>query len=593
MFSLNIRLRKKHISFLVFLALLAVAFVPILPLLQVVQGGEWPVTHEYNRYFLIMEEFRVTFNQGFIYPRWLSNLYGGYGYPTFVFYQPGFFFLNLPFSYLLNDPILTFTVSLYSIVFLGAAGIYLLCRELSNRAMGLLCTLLYLLTPYLYLNLYARGDLSELMAMLFCPWPLYFLVLLKRKLEAEEITGGAMLGLACSLAAVIYAHPATALLFCISFGAFCFFLSLESLRVSKPLFVRALAGCSLGLVLSSPYWLPVFQLEPYVNLQAATEDYYQASRHVVYPHQLVSRDWEFGESVPDSPDDTMSFQLGACHLALALFGAAIGWKKRRFFRIVFGLYAGLILLMTPPAAPIWESISTLKKVQFPWRTLSVSATYQTLLLTGAYPLFRRWNKTVVVGICLVVVLLTLFWHTDQFKTHPAAFPASEHMTQYRTEKFKLREAFTGVNEFLPITAMKAMPPRSDPELGPPLLNILEKKTAKSIGKHFPDSTRFHLHAEIINSEEIGVLINQIYFKGWKVFVDGKVIPSAVLERGLTQDGRMLIHLSEEGSHTIRAFYDGPPGALFRTLMIGVSLVLFGAFWYWEKTTILTSRATES
>ena len=58
-------------------------------------GPDWVIGHnEGLRYLALAEHFRRVLRWTASYPRWLPELYGGRGYPTFVFYQPFVFFLD-------------------------------------------------------------------------------------------------------------------------------------------------------------------------------------------------------------------------------------------------------------------------------------------------------------------------------------------------------------------------------------------------------------------------------------------------------------------------------------------------------------------
>ena len=80
------------------------------------------------RYAYLLEAFRDYTADGIWYPRWIHNLYGGYGYPTFLLYQPGFWFFSLPFIWLAHSPVLAFKLSGLAIVFLRLAVIYKMIR---------------------------------------------------------------------------------------------------------------------------------------------------------------------------------------------------------------------------------------------------------------------------------------------------------------------------------------------------------------------------------------------------------------------------------------------------------------------------------
>jgi hypothetical protein len=186
---------------------------PLIPLSPLIGSWAWPSTHETDRYIILLHCFREAFLQGFLYPRWIPSLLGGYGYPTFCFYQPGFFYFALPFSFLPGYPFATIQLTLYTIFLIGTVGMYKLCSELAGRGIAMICLVIFLFTPYLYVNLYVRGDLSELTSMLLCPWPLFFLLRLKKRVEQEQRSYWPLICLAFTLAAVIVSHPATALLF--------------------------------------------------------------------------------------------------------------------------------------------------------------------------------------------------------------------------------------------------------------------------------------------------------------------------------------------------------------------------------------------
>src|SRR5262249_59646287 len=94
---------------------------------------------------------------------------------------------------------------------LGAAGAFRLGAALANRRFGLFAAALFLLTPYLFVDLYVRGDLSEALGLLLGPWVLGFAIDLDRRLARGASPAGAMTGLALASAASVLAHPAPAL----------------------------------------------------------------------------------------------------------------------------------------------------------------------------------------------------------------------------------------------------------------------------------------------------------------------------------------------------------------------------------------------
>jgi hypothetical protein len=185
--------------------IVAAAFMVMVPVLI---SPQWPRTHDGYYAFSMTQLFWDAISNGVWYPRWFPDVYGGYGYPSFVYYQPAFFYLTLPFSWLPGGP----PVAVYTLVFLllvpGGFGAYLLCARLSDRLTGLFCATLFLVTPYLFVNLHVRGAFSEFMGMLVCPWALYLLIRLKDRLMSGGPPLGAVTGLVLSLTLLFYSHPA-------------------------------------------------------------------------------------------------------------------------------------------------------------------------------------------------------------------------------------------------------------------------------------------------------------------------------------------------------------------------------------------------
>lgn len=551
------------IYFLIFL----VAFSMLTP---IINGSVWPRTHEGARYILLLDEFKEAFSKGILYPRWLPDAGGGYGYPNFLFYQPGFFFAALLFSNLAGYPLATMYATLIFLFFVGGAGVYKLCRELSDQITGLFCSILFLLTPYLYVNLYVRGALCELMAMLLCPWAVYFLIILKKRIETRSFQAGAMVGIALSLLAVIITHPATTMFFFPVFCLIAIFMSSDMVSLKKVFILNVFLSVGLALTLSSPYWVTVFQMKKYINITPALTGYYLAKLHVVYVPQFFSRFWGFGNSTPGASDG-MSFQLGLVHFLLAVTGM-IGSRKDKVIRVIFASYIFLIFLMTNFCSVVWEKINLLRYVQFPWRILSVTALLQIICISGIKNILVAHKYKWIKGIVLMCILLiSIVWYSQIFQIDKKPIEGSLALETHRRQKFQGFYTYTSENEFMPNKASQNAihQLRGDSPLimiDPPCqINELD------------GSNHYRMRYKITNAVSTEVVINQFYMPGWKVLVDGQDLCAKDLEGGLSEDGRIKFTLPGGKSHRIEAFYEGPPGWRTRNKIILILTFLFVAF----------------
>ena len=78
-----------------------------------------------------------------------------------------------------------------------------------------------------------------------------------------------------------------------------------------------------------------------------------------------------------------------------------------------------------------------------------------------------------------------------------------------------------------------------------------------------------------------IRFNQLYFPGWKIKINGLYIADQLLKKYLTPSGLMIIPLGK-GSYNIEAWYDGPPGFLWRNILIGSALLSYLIFAFYEK-----------
>lgn len=555
------RYRQWKIRADVVLALLIVAIVPLLPLLFC---GAYPATHEGLRYAALTEHFRTAVLNGVWYPRWLPNLAGGYGYPTFVFYQPLFFFLASSVAIVSGLPAPVACWAAIGIAsFLSACGVYLLGRMRGSRPFSVIAALLFLVTPYLFVDIYVRGDLSETFAMLLTPWPIYFVLQIQARIRGSLPATAQAFGFSASLAAIVMSHPATALAF---FGALMLFvagLSFDlTMRENRAAFLKVtIIAILLGLVISSPFWETVFRMRRYVHFEALTAGGFTASTHVVFPLQLISNYWDFGGSLYGD-HDMMSFQLGAVHLVAALAGLYAARRDRKAWA-AFVCYAILILVMLPWSRHEWNFVPLVKFMQFPWRLLSVIGIFQLLCILSLARAERPSRyPAVILSVALLVFLVV---NRAQFSVNPSTPQANrwahlgEVMVDVLGDDARSLNTYAGVNEFLPKTAPFPGEPR-----GMALVEVSQGTALPVNG-----STSFKLDYQIDTDHPTSVLIRQFYFPGWLVELDNHTLSRETLERALTPQGLMAVVVESPGRHHLRAWYEGPPLSAARNVIVAL------------------------
>ena len=285
--------------------------------------------------------------------------------------------------------------------------------------------------------------------------------------------------LAIAYALVIYAHAITAILLSIVVVPLVVASPFTGLRVGKIDFtslrqsvrphievVFVLAGAlGVGLLLSSPYWLPLERMAEHVALARAAEGYFQTTGHVVHWHQLFSRAWGFGSPTVDDAQDKMPLQLGAVHFALACVGMLRGWRKPLLLAAALS-YLASIVCMTPWCEAFWR-LPVLERMQFPWRSLTVVTGLQCVLLASlggdVSQLKPPWRRVALLGAALVV---TVAWQWPQFQTNLRVLNVDARIAEEIATSRQQFRRYALKDEFLPRTV--EVTPRH-PRAGAPIV----------------------------------------------------------------------------------------------------------------------------
>ncbi len=511
----------------------------------------WPGSHDSLRYACLFSMFKDSFLAGNIYPRWLPDEYGGYGYPTFVFYQPGIFYLMLPFFLVCRDILCSFVATAAVVVFAGGAGAFFLVEKImGDFKAALFSALLFLLTPYLFVDLYVRGDMSELSAMMFAPWVLLAAVSLNRRFKEGGSGGGPLVLVSISLAAIVYLHPFVAMFMYLLVIAIIPPMMADTPKPARGRYgIACLIAFACGAMLSSPYWLPAFMMRGEVDYSSALKGAYVASDNLVYPSQFFSRFWGYGHSRPGFDSDGLSFQLGLPHFILSVLGFAVCRSRKLIFG-VFISYLACIFLMSTLSGFLWKNIPGMGIIQFPWRLLSAAALVQAVCVSGLALHFPDGRKAYVAGGA--VLFLSALWYLPMFAVEKYPDKTSDLLDKFIRTKYEGFYVFAAGNEFLPRTALRHPP---FPRLSRPMLEVSDPKTRAG---EFEDSSQHHPHFALSCAEAQTITLNQFYFPGWAVSVAGKRVEDSTLRRSISPDGRIQVQFPAGENIELEAYYDRVP-----------------------------------
>jgi hypothetical protein len=527
------------------LVVLGVGLGSIWPILST---GDWYVANQAYRYPYLMELFKASFLAGHVYPRWLPELYGGYGYPTFLYYPPGFWYAALPFALVLPNVVHALYAALVALFLLGGLGAYRLARLTLPPRPALFCTVVFLLTPGFAIQLYNRGSLAELGAMLVCPWAFFSLLRLKQALgEGRPATRPALL-LALSLAAMVSMHLLLTLWLAGSIGLILAVLFLA--RDWPARFLPALlASGLLALALASPYWQPALALRDAVTFRRGL---------------WVGAPLSYGELVALEPRMT-----GLVWTALAAAGLWLG-RRQPLLRGVALASVVLLFFMLPASSALWHASRVLQVTQHPGRIFSIFATLQLIATAACVAHLRRqpWfgpRRQALAAFALLAVLAATARERYQVRDRL-------EYARFRHEAARSFEDMTHNHELQPRGArVDGLEPRV--LAGVPVAQAGEGATL-SIQSRRDDDIRLQA---AVAAAPAAITLNQLAFPGWRLTLDERPLPRCASGGSACwqpdEHGRMRILLPAAGTVSLRAWFDGPPAWLARGVAAALALVL--------------------
>ena len=519
-----------------------------------------------NQYFAIHDDQHIArlylldqaIRQGDLYPRWVGGLGFNFGYPLFNFYPPLIYYV-VEFFHLLGFNLL-WSLKLMIIIgsFISSFGMYLLGKRFFDKKTGLLVATLFTFFFYRAITIYIRGAWAEFFAMSILP-----LVFLGLDNISKNKSIKSIFLFSISLALLILAHPL------IAFPAF-FFVGLFFIYYFfnsgiRLVFLRNfLLGVFFGLGLSAFFWLPSLIEKKYTLVDAIlTHELANYKIHFIHPFQLWFSPWGYGGSIA-GPFDGISFQLGKIHIFLTIFSfVAILFyfftKKKReslkmyfflFFLFLFSLFMSLTYSQF-----IWDKVKYLWYLQFPWRFLTFTGIFISLIAgAGIYYLGKlikadSGNKRVLFNLgIIIIIIITIIKYITYSKPHDLRPYDEKKLTSF--EEISWRVSKTSF-EFSP----KGIKTKKT-ELGTTTIG-LEKKdlikedfkvlsTNKEIIQIETITNKFSKKEFNIQSKnQFEFRLNTFNFPGWEARLDGKEI-----KINNNNDYKLITVLVPEGNHNL-------------------------------------------
>src|SRR5262249_7089517 len=313
--------------------------------------------HDFEFHMNSWMEVAGQWQQGVLYPRWAAMAHYGYGEPRFIFYPPASWMFGAALGKVLPWKLVP-GVYIWTVLTAAGCSMFALARNCLPRKDAVFAAALYAVNPYHLVIIYWRSAFAELMASLWLPLLLLFVLRLEKNGERRKV----VLCLSLVLAGTWLTNAPAAVM--VNYSLVLLVGVVAAVRRSPRVLLQAAAACVLGLGLAAFYVLPAAYEQRWVNID-------EALSLIVRPQSnfLFTRIAD-----PDHNRFNLLVSIIAV-LEIAIFALAM-WLSRRRRRDQPELWWSLALwgsvaalLMLPFTFVLWQYLPQLRFVQLPWRWL--------------------------------------------------------------------------------------------------------------------------------------------------------------------------------------------------------------------------------
>jgi len=566
----------------------------ILVILVIVLASSWSlfskdffIFHDFTQGARIVEMTQAI-QDGHLPPIWSSNLGYGYGMPLFEFYAPLPYYLG-SLSYMLGISLIgSVKLLMFISTLFTAIGAYLLGKKLFGNTGGLLVSAALTMAPYRAVNLFVRGAISEAWGIMALPFILLGII----KTIKNEKNGWLLLTV--SILVLLLSHNLTALVFLplsVVFGAGYLFLEASNNKKVKRQFLlivlKLASFYALAVLLSSYYTIPALLEKDFTRLESTIlAEYFDYRLHFVGLKQFLQQNWGYGGSTY-GPEDGISFYLGLGQiLGLFLSGYLLVKKliknfvnkvkpsfdkNNLFYLLLVFLFSVSLFMTTNKSLLIWEYIPTLSFLQFPWRYLSATAIFLSLVVGSLTLLFPV--KPFKYGYSAILIFILVVMNAGYFRPQEFTSNLDDH---YYSDVNKLRYQMSNtLPDYIPIQIKEKTIEPVSLEGDVLFCQVLDDCTG-----NFSVITN-KVHKKVIKTgftTNRDVIFTVSDFPGWTTKIDSKIVET------LRSDQGFIKVIVPAGEHVVEVKLENTDIRRIANLLSSFGLLILSTtfFWYYKR-----------
>lgn len=543
------KIKEKMVSFLF------LVFISLIPLRALGHSGMFK-SHDGELHIARLASFYKSFAEGNFFPRWGANFNYRLGNPTLMFLYPLPNYLGLPFvifglSFIDTVKILFALGFIFSGVFM-----FLLLSHFFSAKGAFLGSVIYLFSPYRFVDIYVRGALPEHLFFMLMPLSLFFLVVYLKKPSRLYFLISSFL-----VAFLIFDHIACSLIYLPFIFIFLWIVFLKRKTNLIRTLILIVFPFITGLLFVAFYWIPVVMERKYIHINLINNQQFSLS-HLVNLTKLIFPSWGYNDP---RFTDGLSLQIGFVNLLVFVIFLMLFFLKKTV-RTKFNLYLLIvylisIFLMTDYSKFIWLSNNFLFSIHFPWRLLIMIVFISSFFAAIVYDGLFAKNKSekimdfVLIGVMFISLALTFnyqkplsfFIKSDDFYLNDYIAFESFGETLPKWTAFTL---YNGYKNYLEVIEGEAE-----------ITNVLRK-------------SELHKYLVDVKSENVHLLENTLYFPGWNVYDNGRRITNLIEFQDPNYRGLITFRLGY-GQHEILVKFENTKVREISKLISLTSISAFG------------------
>ncbi|MBI1279481.1 MAG: hypothetical protein GC179_15230 [Anaerolineaceae bacterium] len=287
-----------------------------------------------ENYVYRTNDYAMSIEEGWLYPRWSSHALGGYGAPIPSFYPPAPAYAAAILQILFTNYAVSAVRLLYVLLTcMAGISVYMLVMRHSGATSGILAAMLYIYSPFVSLIVpHVQGDLTTMLALALAPALLWAT---SRLISAHQPQNFSLVSL--FTAGLFLTSIKAAVVICLL--AIIFAVWEFRQKPKKRKFIQFLAAIGLGVLLSGFYWIPAWLEQSAIHWRPniASEVHTLRLSDMIAPFRAI----DTAEMTPRP-----QFTLGIIAL-LFVFGGGLTniIVMRQFTFGLFFLISGLVVAM--------------------------------------------------------------------------------------------------------------------------------------------------------------------------------------------------------------------------------------------------------